>query len=86
MDCFFCKGELEEKETIFTTTFEDCVVIIKNVPSLVCTQCGEVVHSDAVSRRLEQIIASIKTVVQACQQVAEITVVQYSESANAPAA
>ncbi|GHU95715.1 hypothetical protein FACS189479_09350 [Spirochaetia bacterium] len=75
MDCFFCKGELEEKETVFTAAFDECVVIIKNVPSLVCTQCGEVVHSDTVSRRLEQIITSIKTVVQS----AEITVVHYSD-------
>jgi YgiT-type zinc finger domain-containing protein len=82
MDCFFCKGELEEKETVFTASFGECVVIIKNVPSLVCKQCGEVVHSDAVSRRLEQISASIKTAAPS----AEITVIQYSESANAPAA
>jgi YgiT-type zinc finger domain-containing protein len=81
MDCFFCKGELEEKETVFTAAFGECVVIIKNVPSLVCKQCGEVVHSDDVSRRLEQIITSIKTVEQACQQVAEITVVHYSDKA-----
>jgi YgiT-type zinc finger domain-containing protein len=77
MDCFFCKGELEEKETVFTAAFGECVVIIKNVPSLVCTQCGEVVHSDAVSCRLEQILDSIKNVVQS----AEITVVQYSGKA-----
>jgi YgiT-type zinc finger domain-containing protein len=81
MDCFFCKGELEEKETIFTAAFDECVVIIKNVPSLVCKQCGEVVHSDVVSRRLEEMIASIKAVEQACQQVTEITVVQYSDKA-----
>jgi YgiT-type zinc finger domain-containing protein len=77
MDCFFCKGELEEKEAVFTAAFGECVVVIKNVPSLVCKQCGEVVHSDVVSRRLEQIITSIKTVVQS----AEITVVQYSDKA-----
>jgi YgiT-type zinc finger domain-containing protein len=86
-DCFFCKGELEEKGTVFTAAFGECVVIIKNVPSLVCKQCGEVVHSDTVSRRLEQIIISIKTVAaMSALQSAEITVVQYSESANAPAA
>ena len=77
MNCFFCKGELEAQETVFTTTFDGCVVIIKNVPSLVCTQCGEVVHSDAVSCRLEQILDSVITAVQS----AEITVMQYSDKA-----
>jgi YgiT-type zinc finger domain-containing protein len=77
MNCFFCKGELEAKETIFTTELNDCVVIIKNVPSLVCTQCGEVVHSDSVSHRLEQIVDSIKSTICA----AEITVMSYSDKA-----
>ncbi|GHV07510.1 hypothetical protein FACS189485_17970 [Spirochaetia bacterium] len=95
MDCFFCKGELEEKETVFTAAFvpqpgpkgegfslDERVVIIKNVPSLVCKQCGEVVHSDMVSRRLEQIITSIKAVAaMSALQSAEITVVRYSDKA-----
>jgi YgiT-type zinc finger domain-containing protein len=77
MNCFFCKGELTAQETIFTTELNNCVVIIKNVPSLVCSQCGEVVHSDAVSQRLEQIVDSVKSPL--CS--AEITVMSYSAKA-----
>jgi YgiT-type zinc finger domain-containing protein len=77
MNCFFCKGELAAKETIFTTELNDCIVIIKNVPSFVCMQCGEVVHSDSVSHRLEQILDSIKSSI--CS--AEITVMSYSDKA-----
>ncbi|GHV83910.1 hypothetical protein AGMMS50212_12500 [Spirochaetia bacterium] len=77
MNCFFCKGELEAGETVFTTSLRDCIVIIKNVPSLVCMQCGEVVHSDAVSRSLEQILDSIKLTMYP----AEITVISYSDKA-----
>jgi YgiT-type zinc finger domain-containing protein len=77
MNCFFCKGELTDQETIFTTEFNNCIVVIKNVPSLVCSQCGEVVHSDAVSQRLEQIVDSVKS--SLCS--AEITVISYSAKA-----
>ena len=36
------------------------IVIIKNVPSLVCEQCGEVSYSDEVAQELEKIINKIK--------------------------
>ncbi len=60
MTCFMCKGDMEEKLTTFMVDLGNCICIVKNVPSLVCRQCGEVTYSDEVSERLEQIVEAVK--------------------------
>ena len=76
MTCFMCKGTLQEGFSTFTTDMGKCVVIVKNVPSYVCGQCGEVSYSDEVAHRLEQIVHSLTDPVSA-----EIAVFSYSEKA-----
>ncbi|MCI8397217.1 MAG: type II toxin-antitoxin system MqsA family antitoxin [Clostridia bacterium] len=73
MKCFMCKGNLEEQKTTFMTEFENCIVIIKNVPSLVCKQCGEVSYSDEVAKKIEELVNSVKNT------ITEITVINYVE-------
>lgn len=73
MDCFMCKGTVEEKKTTFMVDLGNCIVIVKNVPSHVCTQCGEVSYSDDVAERLEKIVNSMK------EAITEIAVVNYSD-------
>jgi type IV secretory pathway VirB2 component (pilin) len=53
-----------------------CIVIIKNVPSHICEQCGEVSYSDEAALRLEQIVNSL-----AGPFSTEIAVVSYTEQA-----
>ena len=60
MTCFMCKGDMEDKLTTFMVDIGDCIVIVKNVPSHVCRQCGEVSYSDEVSERLEQIVDAVR--------------------------
>ncbi len=60
MTCFMCKGEMEEKQTTFMVDLGNCIVIVKNVPSHVCRQCGEISYSDEVSDRLEKIVESMR--------------------------
>ena len=73
MKCFMCKGDLENKKTTFMVELEECIIIIKNVPSQVCKQCGEVSYSDEVAKQLEKLVNSVKNV------ITEITVINYSE-------
>ncbi len=73
MSCFMCKGTLEDKLTTFMVDLGNCIVIVKNVPSQVCAQCGEVSYSDDVAKRLEKIVDSMKAA------IAEIAVVNYSD-------
>ena len=75
MKCFLCKGTLENKLTTFMVDLGNCIVIVKNVPSQVCTQCGEVSYSDEVAARLEQIISQVKN------SLTEIAVINYPSAA-----
>jgi YgiT-type zinc finger domain-containing protein len=76
MTCFICKGKIQNSFSTFTVDIKSCIVIIKNVPSQICDQCGEVSYSDDVSRRLEQIVNSIKS-----SALTEIAVVNYTDKA-----
>ena len=76
MTCFMCKGSVQEGLSTFTADMGGCIVIVKNVPSRVCGQCGESSYSDEVARRLQQIVQNITG-----SASAEIAVVSYSEKA-----
>ena len=76
MTCFLCKGTLAEGFSTFTSDMGNCIVIVKNVPSRICDQCGEVSYNDEVARRLEQIVHSLTGSVNT-----EIAVVTYTEQA-----
>ena len=75
MKCFMCKGDLEHARKTYVATLEHCVIVIKDVPAMVCTQCGEAYYTDDVSDRLEQIIDKIRDMVQ------EVAIVEYDKVA-----
>ena len=72
MNCFMCKGKLENKNTTFMVELDNCIIIIKNVPSQVCKQCGEVSYSDEVAKQLEKLVNRVR------DSITEITVINYS--------
>lgn len=73
MKCFMCKGTLEDKLTNFIADIENCIIIVKEVPPQVCTQCGEVSYSNEVTEQLERIVNKMK------DAMTEIAVVHYSD-------
>lgn len=74
MSCFMCKGTLENKLTNYIADLGNCIIIVKDVPSQVCSQCGEVSYSDEVARQLERIVNSMRN------QSMEIAVTHYRVS------
>jgi YgiT-type zinc finger domain-containing protein len=56
MKCNFCKGETEQKLIRYVQDFQGRVVIIDNVPSEVCTQCGEQFIRPPVAEKLQKIV------------------------------
>ena len=74
MSCFMCKGSLEDKPATFLVDVDNCIVIVKNVPSQVCSQCGETSYSDDVASHLEKIVDA------ALKALTEIAVVNYTSS------
>jgi len=76
MICFMCKGSMQEGISNFTTDMGKCIVIVKNVPSQICNQCGEVSYNDETAKRLEAIVHNLSE-----PSRTEIAVVSYTEQA-----
>ena len=76
MNCFLCKGDMEDRLATHTVDFEKCIVIVKNVPAMVCSQCGEVWYSGTVAKQLEKIVEAITS-----SSLTEVAIVSYSEQA-----
>lgn len=72
MKCFMCKAEMEDKNTTFMLDLNNCIVLIKNVPSKVCTQCGEISYDTKVVEQLEKIKNNVQ------KDIAEIAIINYS--------
>lgn len=74
MNCFTCKGEhLSEERKTYTATLKTCVIIVKNVPSLVCEQCGDVYYVNEVMKKLEKIVDAMEKIVE------DVVIVEYSK-------
>lgn len=74
-NCFFCKGEMKEDITTFMADLGKCIVIIRNVPCLKCSQCGEELFTDEVAKNIEKIVSKLK------ESVTEIAVTDYKTAA-----
>ena len=52
---------------------DTCIIIVKNVPSQVCSQCGETSYSNDVAKQLEEVVNSLR------MSITEIAVVNYKD-------
>lgn len=75
MNCFMCKGTLKQEKTTFMVDIGHHIIIVKDVPSFVCSQCGDTTHSDEVSRVLEKIVETLR------HAPTEMSVVRYDRPA-----
>ena len=74
MNCFMCKGILEEKKVNYMVDLENTIIIIKGVPAKVCVQCKEQFFDDETSENIEKIVNKLKDL------STEITIINYKES------
>ncbi|MDY6349622.1 MAG: type II toxin-antitoxin system MqsA family antitoxin [Selenomonas sp.] len=73
--CTFCKAPTEPSVSTFTVDLGNCVVVIRNVPSDVCTQCGEPYYSTEVMQKLYEIVDSLRST------MTEVAIVNYPNAA-----
>lgn len=74
--CMFCKNKTyTESTTTHVVNYQNCIIIIRNVPCLECDQCGEKYYIDEVAEKLERLVNSAKQLMQ------EISVVDYKTAA-----
>lgn len=57
--------------TTHVVNYKNCIIVIKSVPCLECTQCGEKYYTDEVAEHLEDIVNMSKNLMQ------EIAVIDY---------
>jgi YgiT-type zinc finger domain-containing protein len=53
--CPFCSGLIESGKTTFTVDLETGVVVVRNIPASVCSQCGEEWIDDKTMQAVEKI-------------------------------
>ena len=58
---------------IFFTDLDNTIIIIKEVPAKVCSQCGEKYFEDEISKNIEKIVEQLKEI------STEITIVNYKD-------
>ncbi len=58
--CPLCGGEKQPGTTTFAVDLKFGVVVIREVPALVCTKCGDAWIEDPVAAKLEVIIAEAR--------------------------
>jgi len=58
--CPICKGTKRQGTTTFTADFGLGVVVVRNVPALVCSQCGADWIEDKVAARIERLVEEAK--------------------------
>ena len=74
--CMFCKNKtFIESTTTHVVNYQNCIIIIRNVPCLECDQCGEKYYTDEVAEKLERLVNSAKQLLQ------EISVVDFKTGA-----
>lgn len=76
MKCLSCKnGDMVSSTMTYFTEFNHCMLIIKKVPCMKCEQCGEIVFSASVHRKIEQIVCAVKNL------ASELTILEYDQVA-----
>ncbi len=54
--CSFCKGKLKYGTTEFIVKVEKSIITIKDVPALICENCGEAYYEPIVSKNIDKVM------------------------------
>lgn len=68
--CYFCKyGTLEARQVIVDLRRGDRLIVIKNVPALVCNACGERQYSLESAREIDRLLKELEQAGQAEEEL-----------------
>ncbi len=74
MKCIECGSKVVSSTTTSVTDLGDFLIIVRNVPCFMCTECDEIHYTADVLKNLESIINSAKLLRQ------EISVIDYNKN------
>lgn len=76
MRCLSCKnGVMESSSTTYFADLKKCIIIIKNVPCKRCEQCGEILFSNSVAEKLDELMDKAEAL------ASELTIMEYDKVA-----
>ncbi len=55
-ECFFCKGNVEERRIEHVHKWEGQLYLFRNVPAEVCSQCGEVFFGPEALKAMDAVV------------------------------
>ena len=77
-NCYYCGAKLEEKTTNIIRYWGDEPFAINDVPTLVCSNCGEKYYSAEVSKKIDKIILDKKSI-RKSQKTLEVPVFNWQQ-------
>jgi YgiT-type zinc finger domain-containing protein len=73
MKCKICSAELKKSKVNHIIDLDDHIIIIKEVPALVCEQCGEYFLETDIALKIEKMVETVY------QNHAEVFIVKFNE-------
>ena len=70
MRCPQCKGVLEQGTTTYTDTRSGYVIVLNDVPAMVCRQCGEALLDVEAVRGIQDVLRTLDEGVTKLRHVA----------------
>ena len=59
--CALCGGIKKESTTTFTADINSGVIVVRNVPATVCSQCGQHIYLKTLLRMQKKSIVSLRS-------------------------
>ena len=75
MKCGICRADMEETTVSYTEDIGQGVIVIRHVPSQVCTECGNTWYSGTVASQLEKMVDQF-----AASVGSEVSVINFAKS------
>jgi len=72
--CPLCQGSIVEGSATFTVDLGEGIVVVRDIPAQVCSQCGEEWLDDTTTMKLEDIVESAR------QKHVTVEVARWSEA------
>lgn len=68
-DCYFCGGKVAAQQVNTMRHWKNRYILIENVPTHVCTQCGERYYDGVVAEAMDQIMRASETELGAKREI-----------------
>ncbi len=60
MNCLYCGGEMEKKESAYTVDRKGYHLFIEKIPALICIKCGEKAYEEKEVEAIQNMISNLE--------------------------